>query len=135
MIVADCNLLAYLLLAGPRTSMAEAVFKREPLWCAPLLWRSEFRNILATQMRVNRLPLADALVKMTEAETVLAGREHQVVSDEVLEECARSGVSAYDAEYIVVARTLALPLVTSDEKLQRAARGIAWSPEAFLSDP
>jgi predicted nucleic acid-binding protein len=135
MIVADCNLLAYLLLAGPRTSMAEAVFAREPHWCAPLLWRSEFRNILATQMRVNRLPLADALVKMTEAEAVLAGREPSVISDEVLEECARSGVSAYDAEYIVVAGNLALPLVTSDEKLQRAARGIACSPEAFLSAP
>ncbi|MEN9283088.1 MAG: hypothetical protein RLZZ179_581 [Verrucomicrobiota bacterium] len=72
---------------------------------------------------------------MTEAETVLAGREQPVLSDEVLEECARSGVSAYDAEYIIVARTHALPLVTSDEKLQRAARGIAWSPEAFLSAP
>jgi predicted nucleic acid-binding protein len=84
-------------------------------------------------MRVNHLPIVDALVKMTEAEMVMAGREQAVISDEVLEECGRSGVSAYDAEYIVVARNLGLPLITSDEKLQQAAPGVACSPEAFLA--
>jgi predicted nucleic acid-binding protein len=133
MIVADCNLIAYLLLNGPRTATAEAVFEREQAWAAPLLWRSEFRNVLATQMRVNRLPLADAQLKMTEAETILGALEHLVASDEVLEECARSGVSAYDAEYLVVARKLRAPLLTHDQRLIHAAAGVAWTPEAFLA--
>jgi predicted nucleic acid-binding protein len=135
MIVADCNLIAYLLLEGPRTGTAEAVFQQEPVWAAPLLWRSEFRNVLATQMRVNRLPIADALLKMTEAESVIGAHECSVASDEVLEECARSGVSAYDAEYLVVARKLKAPLLTHDQRLLSAGPGVALTPEAFLAKP
>ena len=133
MIVADCNLIAYLLLAGPRTRTAEAVFLRDPAWAAPLLWRSELRNVLATQMRVNHLPLAEALLKMTEAETVIGSLGFPVSSDEVLEECARSGVSAYDAEYLVVARKLQVPLLTLDQRLLSSGAPVAWTPEAFLT--
>jgi predicted nucleic acid-binding protein len=133
MIVADCNLIAYLLLEGPRTRTAEAVFLRDPAWAAPLLWRSELRNVLATQMRVNRLPLAEALLKMTEAETVIGSLQFPVSSDEVLEECARSGVSAYDAEYLVVARKLQIPLLTHDQRLLGAGTRVARTPEAFLA--
>ena len=133
MIVADCNLIAYLLLVGPRTRTAEAVFLRDPAWAAPLLWRSELRNVLATQIRVNHLPLAEALLKMTEAETVIGSLEFPVSSDEVLEECARSGVSAYDAEYLVVARKLQVPLLTLDQRLLSSGAPVAWTPEAFLA--
>lgn len=133
MIVADCNLIACLLLEGPRTRTAEAVFLRDPAWAAPLLWRSELRNVLATQMRVNRLPLAEALLKMTEAETVIGSLQFPVSSDEVLEECARSGVSAYDAEYLVVARKLQIPLLTHDQRLLGAGTRVARTPEAFLA--
>ena len=133
MIVADCNLIAYLLLEGPRTRTAEAVFLRDPAWAAPLLWRSELRNVLATQMRVNHLPLAEALLKMTEAETVIGSLEFPVSSDEVLEECARSGVSAYDAEYLVVARKLQVPLLTLDQRLLSSGAPVAWTPVAFLA--
>lgn len=133
MIVADCNLIAYLLLEGPRTRTAEAVFLRDPAWAAPLLWRSELRNVLATQMRVNRLPLAEALLKMTEAETVIGSLQFPVSSDEVLEECARSGVSACDAEYLVVARKLQIPLLTHDQRLLGAGTRVARTPEAFLA--
>jgi predicted nucleic acid-binding protein len=133
MIVADCNLIAYLLLEGPRTRTAEAVFLRDPAWAAPLLWRSELRNVLASQMRVNRLPLAEALLKMTEAETVIGSLQFPVSSDEVLEEYARSGVSAYDAEYLVVARKLQIPLLTHDQRLLSAGTRVAWTPEAFLA--
>jgi predicted nucleic acid-binding protein len=133
MIVADCNLIAYLLLEGPRTRTAEAVFLRDPAWAAPLLWRSELRNVLATHMRVNRLPLAEALLKMTEAETVIGSLQFPVSSDEVLEEYARSGVSAYDAEYLVVARKLQIPLLTHDQRLLSAGTRVAWTPEAFLA--
>jgi len=133
MIVADCNLIAYLLLAGPQTRTAEAVFLRDPAWAAPLLWRSELRNVLATQMRVNHLPLAEALLKMTEAETVIGSLEFPVSSDEVLEECARSGASAYNAEYLVVARKLQVPLLTLDQRLLSSGAPVAWTPEAFLA--
>ena len=45
MIVVDSNVLAYLYLPGEHTAEAEALLVREPDWAAPVLWRSEFRNI------------------------------------------------------------------------------------------
>ena len=51
MIVVDSNILAYLYLPGERTAAAEALLEHVPDWAAPILWRSEFRNILAGYMR------------------------------------------------------------------------------------
>ena len=51
MIVVDSNVLAYLYLPGEHTADAEALLERDPDWASPVLWRSEFRNILAGYLR------------------------------------------------------------------------------------
>jgi predicted nucleic acid-binding protein len=51
MIVVDSNVLAYLYLPGECTEAAEALLGNDPEWAAPILWRSEFRNILAGYLR------------------------------------------------------------------------------------
>lgn len=57
MIVVDTNLVAYLLLGGPGVDVANAVFEHDAEWSAPLLWRSEFRNILAGYVRKRQITL------------------------------------------------------------------------------
>lgn len=47
MIVVDSNVLAYLYLPGEYSTAAEALLEQDSDWAAPILWRSEFRNILA----------------------------------------------------------------------------------------
>ena len=47
MILVDSNVLAYLYLPGDRPAETEALLDQDPDWAAPVLWRSEFRNILA----------------------------------------------------------------------------------------
>ncbi len=47
MIVVDSNVLAYLYLPGEYTAAAEVLLEHDSDWAAPILWRSEFRNILA----------------------------------------------------------------------------------------
>ncbi len=69
MIVVDTNLLIYLYVHGQHTVRAEAVLARDPRWVAPLLWRSEFRNVLAGLVRRRAMGLADALRIVSDAET------------------------------------------------------------------
>lgn len=131
MIVADTNLIAYLMIRSEATPSAEAVLRRDPLWAAPLLWRSEFRNVLALYVRKGVLSVPDAVLYMDAAEELLAGREYQVPTAPVLQLSQASGCSAYDCEFVQVAQELDTVLVTSDQKVLEAFPGRARSMEAF----
>ena len=117
MIVVDSNVIAYLYLPGEYTSAAEALLERDPDWAAPLLWRSEFRNILAGYMRRKAITFEQAGSLQTEAESLLAGAEYEVDSLSVLELVRDSDCSAYDCEFIALAQKLNTQLVTMDKKL------------------
>lgn len=120
MIVVDTNVLAYLYLPGPLSGAAEALLERDPEWAAPPLWRSEFRNVLAGYLRRGTLDGAVAKRLQRDAESLLAGREFDVLSDDVLDLVRASDCSAYDCEFVALARRLGLRLVTMDLKLLRA---------------
>lgn len=68
MIVADANLIAYLLLGGPEKPLAQRVLGRDPVWAAPLLWRSEFRSVLAAFMLQRGLSLRELAVPVVTAD-------------------------------------------------------------------
>ena len=94
-------------------------FRRDPQR-APILWRSEFRNILAGYVRRNDLSFEQAVSLQAEAESLLAGGEHEVESRAVLELVRDSDCSAYDCEFIALAMKLDTKLFTMDKKLLRA---------------
>lgn len=120
MIVVDSNVVAYLYLPGDQTEKAEALLEHDADWAAPLLWRSEFRNILAGYMRRKTLTFEAAHDLQIEAESLLAGAEHEVDSRLVLELVRDSDCSAYDCEFVALAMTLGVTLVTMDAKLLKA---------------
>ena len=120
MIVVDTNVLAYLYLPGEHTVAAEALLERDPDWSAPILWRSEFRNILAGYVRRSDIYFDQALSLQAEAESLLAGGEFEVESRAVLELVRDSDCSAYDCEFIALAMKLDTKLFTMDKKLLRA---------------
>jgi predicted nucleic acid-binding protein len=132
MIVADTNLLIYLYVQGQRTEESEAVLRRDAVWTAPLLWRSEFRNTLIGLVRKRALALDDALSMVDEAERWLTGHEYNVISRQVLALADRSGCSAYDCEFVALAQDLGVPLVTTDREILRAFPSVAVSPPAFV---
>ncbi len=117
MIVVDTNVTAYLLIPGQYTAAARASLVRDAEWAAPMLWRSEFRNVLALYVRKGELSLRHAITLQEMSEELLAGREYPVVSSEVLALASVSNRSAYDCEFIAVARQLDRKLVTSDRAL------------------
>jgi len=120
LIVVDTNVLAYLLLPGPKTSLAEALLLNHPQWAAPPLWRSEWRNVLATYLRRDLLNLSAALVLMQKAEAILSAHDEPVSSEQVLALASSSRCSAYDCEFVAAAQQLGVPLVTEDQKILSA---------------
>ncbi len=131
MIVVDSNVICYYAVPGARTAVVDRLGAREPQWCVPALWRSEFRSVVVGQIRPGAIDLAAAqeLVALTEA--MLQDREFVVDSSAVLARAAESGCTAYDCEYVVLAEELGVPLVTSDKRVLAAFRDRAIAPEDY----
>ncbi len=131
MIVADTNLILYLVLDTERTAAAEAVLERDPTWCAPPLWESECRNALVLYVRKGLLTLDGALGVVEAARGVLGERVSDVATGDVMDTAITHGLSAYDAEFVVLAEALGVPLVTDDRRVLKACPHVAVSVDDF----
>ena len=120
MIVADTNVIAYLYLPGRFSSATETLLLRESDWAVPRLWRSEFRNILASYMRQGSLTLDDAVAIYARAASLVGGNEYAVSAPDVLRLAKASQCSAYDCEFVALAQHLDVRLVTADAKLRKS---------------
>jgi len=132
-IVVDSNILAYLYLPSEFSSQAESLLAEDPRWVVPVLWRSELRNVLALYMRKDLLTLEQAYTVQTEAETLLADAEYQVPSLDVMRLVESSDCSAYDCEFVALAKRLNVKLVTADKKILKAFPAIAVTLEQALT--
>jgi predicted nucleic acid-binding protein len=120
MIVVDTNVIAYLFIPGDRSSEARRAYLRDPAWCAPVLWRSEFLNVLALYLRKKQLSLDTAMAIAHEAGMLLEPGEYRIGQNAVLPLLETSGCSAYDCEFVALAQQLDVSLVTSDKQILRA---------------
>ncbi len=132
MIVVDTNIIAYLLLSGEHSIVAEQVLHKDNVWAAPLLWRSGFRNILAGYIRREQLTIAEAVQMMNSAERLLKGNEYAVTSHHVLQLVVASDCSTYDCEFVGLAEDLHVPLVTADRRVLESFPAVAVAPEVFI---
>jgi predicted nucleic acid-binding protein len=117
MIVVDSNILAYLYLPSEYTDLAENLLEKNPYWVAPILWRSELRNVLAAYLRKKILNIHQIYAIMREAEDLMRDREFEIESSDVIQLMARSQCSAYDCEFVALALRLKCKLVTMDKKI------------------
>lgn len=132
MIVADCTLVTQLFLETEHVGAARRLAQLP--WLVPPLWRSELRSVCRKYIFAGRISLAEAQAAMRLAEARLAITERYPSSDRVLATVADTRCSAYDAEYVVLALTFGVPLVTSDVKLQRLFPDFAISPATAVGD-
>lgn len=133
MIVADTNILVYLLLLSPKTVQEEIQRRQQRQWAAPRFWRSEFRNVLTGYLRRELLPLPRAVAVMEEAELIMAPHEEKVGTEHVLQLVSSSRCSAYDCEFVAAAQQLGVPLVTEDRAILAAFPDLAQSPHQSTS--
>jgi predicted nucleic acid-binding protein len=120
MIVADTNVITYLGIDSPYTALAEQLLLKDCDWIVPRLWRSEFRNVLALYLCKALLTLDQALQIQSEMEDFLGGREYEVSSFDVLRLANNSACSAYDCEFVALAKSFEIKMVTLDRKLARS---------------
>ena len=133
MIVADTDIISYLFLPTNYSERAGLLYKNEPEWVAPSLWRSEFRNVLALYLRQKIVSLAEALMLQDEAEALMADQEFTVTSIQVLTLTDSSSCSACDCEFVALAKQLSVKLVTQDKKILREFPEVAVSLDDFLN--
>jgi predicted nucleic acid-binding protein len=133
MIIVDTNIITALYIENPHQDEIDALLVRDPLWFAPSLWRSEFRNVLLQYIRHQIITLDRALVVMEASESLMGTTEFEPSSAHILRLADSSGCSAYDCEYVALARTLGTVLITFDRKLLSSFPAIAFTPAAFLA--
>jgi predicted nucleic acid-binding protein len=131
MIVVDTNVIGYLYLTSEHSAQAEKALHKDPHWAAPLLWRSEFRNVLASYIRKELLSLGDANRIMEAASLLMQGQEYEVPSLQVLSRVSESACSAYDCEFVALAQDLGVPLVTVDRQILNEFPRIAVSLDKY----
>ena len=117
MIVADTNLISYLLVTGERTPEALKALQKDPMWAVPYLWRSEFCNVLSGYVRKKRLTWQDAQNNLEHALHLLNGNEYSVHPNRILELAVGSTCTTYDCEFVALAQYLGVKLVTLDKQI------------------
>lgn len=100
------------------------------LWVAPPLWRSELRNVLAGYIR-RGVSAQDAIAIFQDAEDLLV-QDYEAPTRTILDLVVSSPCSAYDLEFVAVAQSLGIKLVTNDKEVL-AFPETAVSPADFVS--
>jgi predicted nucleic acid-binding protein len=117
MIVVDTNVVAYALIEGTHTALARRVWSLDPAWRLPDLWAHEYLNILATYARVGGMSLRKATQLWNQATELLSGCLRPVDMLLALELAVENNISAYDAQFVALARSLGVACVTEDQRL------------------
>jgi predicted nucleic acid-binding protein len=133
-IVADTNLVVSSVIRGALTKAALAVRKRDADWIAPSLLRSEFLNSLAKYVVVARsLDRDDALKAFRRGLNMVRFEEQPADPVDVLNICSSTGLTAYDAEFVALAQTHNVRIVTLDAAILRAFPNLAVSIADFAA--
>ena len=132
MIVADNNLTIQLILKNAQTELAQAVYRQDSHWIMPELWQHEFLNVLANYLRFEKQPYEKLLLAWQTATTLFANSIKSVDMPLALKIAGEYNVTACDAQYLALAQTFQVPLITEDRKLRQVAPKFTLSMLDFL---
>lgn len=134
MIVVDTTILGHLFFGSEFTEQVENLYRKEPNWCAPLLWHSEFLSIASIYFRKKLITtdyIATAYEEATSmVESLNIHQDYQLVTTLI----KNSTCSSYDCEFVALAKKLSVRLITFDKKILQEFSDIALKPEQYLSE-
>lgn len=134
MIVADTNLISYLLIDGEKTDLARKVWTIDPDWAMPPLWRSEFLSVLVVAVRAGALKEEQAQILLRSSQVFMSAVELEPDGERVFKLAVERNISAYDAQFVAVAEELEAPLVTADKRIIANCPDLSVSLETFVSN-
>jgi predicted nucleic acid-binding protein len=124
-IVADTNLVAYLLLKGDNSPAALRARAKDRNWAAPPLLCYELANIFGQSMRQNRLERDEATRMYRRAMSLVRIEAVQPDPLDIFKLVESSESSPYDLQFVWLAMELNVQLVTADRKLAEAFPDVA----------
>ena len=133
MIVVDANVVVYAVFRTPEFPLVEKLLAADDDWRLPKLWLHEFASAATTFVRVGQADLRQASAAIDAAVSLVAGRDEDVDLHASIETAIRLDLSAYDAQYVVLAQTHGVRLVTADQKLIRNAPGAAVALRDYVT--
>lgn len=133
MIVVDANILVYRIVEGEMTAEAMRLQEKDPDWRTSPLWEYEFGNVLFLMIRHRHLTPKLAVHLFRSAQGLFAPGETHADLDISLRIAVENGISFYDAQYLALAQSLEVPLITEDKALRKAGGKSALSLRDFLN--
>lgn len=133
MIVVDANILIYSLIEGDYSPLVHKLRERDMDWRTTGLCLHEILNVLATYQRREILTLAQCKKLLEHAERFMKVAQCEMKMNAALAVAAKYTITGYDAQYVALAQSLNVPLITEDRKLRKAVPGIAFSMQEFLA--
>ena len=133
MIVVDTNIIGNRFVEGEWTELAFQAQSIDGEWAVPVLCRHEFLNVLVTLGRHGMLTARECEERWGIVEPFLLAREWPVDMAAALDLALRRSLTAYDAQYVVLAQTLGVRCLTEDRALLRTCPDVAISLEEFCS--
>jgi len=132
MIIVDTNIIAYLHVSGKFTPLALQLLGKDSSWIAPPLWQSEFRNLLLNYIRHDVMSLEEGINLMEGALITMQNRDLAPSNNLILTLATNRSLSAYDCEFVALARELNCMLVTVDKQIIKKFPDMAISLEEAI---
>ena len=134
-VVADASAIVEYLLGAARAEALRAIIEDPDTDVhVPALCDVEVASGLRRLLLTRRMDIARATEAVEDyLDLPLVRHGHESVMASIL--ALRANFTAYDATYVVLARSLGVPLVTEDKQILRACPDVARSMRQFLSPP
>ena len=132
MIVIDTNVMVRFVMVGEAAVDVVRLRERDREWTAPSILPSELRNALIGYIRRGDITRDEAKAMAGDAGRVLGNRIYDMPGDAVIDVALECELTAYDAEFVALARGLGVALVTMDAAILRGAPDVAVPLEAFV---
>ena len=119
MIVVDTSIIAHLWIPSQYSDLTKQLLTIDRDWISPYLWRSEFRNVVFKYLCKDIIERDKAIEIISFAEEFMLHREYEVPSKEIVSLGMKSKLSAYDCEFVCLAKLKDVDLVTLDRDIAK----------------